>query len=154
MEAILKRKVAPLVSYAKGTRGTAFSLLSRHSGTEPDEFQISSWEGTGHHRAFVLMHNPLVQSVRANSLPLQGEFPNSSRKVNTARLLNRTTIPPEWHSAPPATATCAERACSNPIAITFLAGEKLSHVLHVIAKADADSRASTTSLTVTRGTFP
>ena len=128
MEAILKRKGARHDSYAKGTRGTAFSLLSRQRGTEPDEFQITSWEGTGQHRAFDSMHNPSVQSVRANSSHLQWEFPNSSREVHTPRILNRAAIQAEWHSATPGTATRAQGACSNPMALTCLAGEKLCQV--------------------------
>ena len=46
----------------------------------------------------------------------------------------------------------AERACSDPMRLTSLAGEKLSHVLCIIPSADADARASTASLAITRGT--
>lgn len=53
-----QKKGCPHNSYAKGIPGTAFSLLSRQSGTEPEEIQISSLEGTGQHRAFESMYIP------------------------------------------------------------------------------------------------
>ena len=95
-------------SHAKGTRGTASSLLSRRRFTVPNEFQITTLEVTGQHRAFDSMHDLSIQSARTNSLHLQREFPNSSLEVNTARILDRATIRAQWPPAAMDTATRAE----------------------------------------------
>lgn len=105
MEAVLQRKGVQHGFCANGTQGSPISFLSPQRGTVPDWCLISSLEVSGQHRAFDSMHKHSVESVRAKSLRLQREFPNSSREVNTASFLNRATIPGGWHTAAPVTAT-------------------------------------------------
>lgn len=75
-----------------------------------------------------------------------------SEQAYTALFLNRATIPKEWHSAAPGTATLAERAGSNAMRHPDIAGENLGTCWHILLNADADRQASTTSLNLIRGT--